>query len=223
MPAGYPAQGVLALHWQGMTPFALRPPEVTARILPGHWEADFIKGAANGSVAGIMVECTSRCIMLPSLHNASATTPLDGFSRRLRSVSRCLRKTSTDDQDAAMARHQDLARRLRMEIYFCDPTSPWQRGTNKKTRGLIREYLPEGAELNADSDSDSDLRRFEGLLNNRPRTVLGFHTPAEAFAEFKFGDLAGVALQARHCPHAEVGVDLCARMILSNDSTHTHN
>jgi IS30 family transposase len=179
---------------QGMTPIALRPPEVAARIVPGHWEADLIKGAANGSAVGTMVERTSRYIMLASLRNASASTVLDGFSRRLRTVPPCLRKTLTYDQGTEMALHQDLAKRLRMDIYFCDPHSPWQRGTNENANGLIREYLPKGADLG--TYSDSDLRRFEELLNNRPRAVLGFRTPAEVFAELKLGDLAGVALQA---------------------------
>ena len=179
---------------QGMTPIALRPPEVAARIVPGHWEADLIKGAANGSAVGTMVERTSRYILLARLRNASATTVLDGFSRRLRTVPSSLRKTLTYDQGTEMALHHDLAKRLRMDIYFCDPHSPWQRGTNENANGLIREYLPKGTDLSA--YSDADLRRIEELLNNRPRAILGFQTPAEVFAELKLSNLAGVALQA---------------------------
>ncbi len=179
---------------QGMTPIALRPPEVAARIVPGHWEADLIKGAANGSAVGTMVERTSRFIMLTKLPSASAAAVLEGFARRLRTVPASLRKTLTYDQGTEMALHKDLARRLRMDIYFCDPHSPWQRGTNENANGLIREYLPKGADLK--SYSDADLRRFEDLLNNRPRAILGFRTPAEVFAEIKLGEIAGVALQA---------------------------
>jgi IS30 family transposase len=179
---------------QGMTPIALRPPEVAARIVPGHWEADLIKGAANASAVGTMVERTSRFIMLTSLPNASASSVLDGFTRRLRTVPTSLRKTLTYDQGTEMSLHQDLAKRLRMDIYFCDAHSPWQRGTNENANGLIREYMPKGADLK--SYSDSDLRDIEELLNNRPRAVLGFRTPAEVFADLKLNEIAGVALQA---------------------------
>jgi IS30 family transposase len=179
---------------QVMTPIALRPPEVAARIVPGHWEADLIKGAANASAVGTMVERTSRFIMLTSLPNASASSVLDGFTRRLRTVPTSLRKTLTYDQGTEMSLHQDLAKRLRMDIYFCDAHSPWQRGTNENANGLIREYLPKGADLK--SYSDSDLRDIEELPNNRPRAVLGFQTPAEVFADLKINVIAGVALQA---------------------------
>jgi transposase, IS30 family len=179
---------------QGMTPIALRPPEVAARVVPGHWEADLIKGAANASAVGTMVERTSRFIMLTSLPNSGAAAALDGFSRRLRTVPPCLRKTLTYDQGTEMALHHELAKRLRIDIYFCDPHSPWQRGTNENANGLIREFLPKGVDLRA--YSDADLRRIEILLNNRPRAILGFRTPAEVFSELKLGDIAGVALQA---------------------------
>jgi IS30 family transposase len=179
---------------QGMTPIALRPPEVAARIVPGHWEADLIKGAGNASAVGTIVERKSRFIMLTPLPNASAVAVLEAFTRRLRSVPASLRKTLTYDQGTEMSLHHDLAKRLRMDIYFCDPHSPWQRGTNENANGLIREYLPKGANLK--SFSDADLRRFEDLLNNRPRAILGFRTPSEVFAELKLGDIAGVALQA---------------------------
>jgi IS30 family transposase len=179
---------------QGMTPIALRPPEVAARIVPGHWEADLIKGAGNASAVGTMVERTSRFIMLARLPNASSSAVLEGFTRRLRTVPASLRKTLTYDQGTEMSLHGDLAKRLRMDIYFCDPHSPWQRGTNENANGLIREYLPKGTDLS--THSDADLRRIEELLNNRPRKILGFQTPAEVFAKLKLGDIAGVALQA---------------------------
>lgn len=179
---------------QGMTPIALRPPEVAARIVPGHWEADLIKGARNASAVGTMVERTSRFLMLAKLPNATASAALDGFSRRLRTVPPCLRKTLTYDQGTEMSLHKDLAKRLHIDIFFCDPHSPWQRGTNENANGLIREYLPKGADLN--SFSDADLRAIENALNNRPRKILAFRTPAEVFAELKLDHIAGVALQA---------------------------
>jgi transposase, IS30 family len=179
---------------QNMTPIALRPPEVAARIVPGHWEADLIKGASNASAVGAIVERTSRFLMLARLDNASASSVLEGFSRRLRTVPPSLRKTLTYDQGTEMALHQDLAKRLRMDIYFCDPHSPWQRGTNENMNGLVREYLPKGTSLA--SLTDADLRRIEDSINNRPRKLLGFYTPSEVFSALKRDDILGVALQA---------------------------
>jgi IS30 family transposase len=179
---------------QNMTPIALRPPEVAARIVPGHWEGDLIKGARNLSAVGTMVERTSRFIMLARMDNASADSALAGFSRRLRTVPDSLRKTLTYDQGTEMARHQVLAKRLRMDIFFCDPHSPWQRGSNENANGLIREYLPKGADLR--NITQAQLTHVERLLNNRPRKILGFLTPAEVFASLKLNHIAGVALQA---------------------------
>lgn len=179
---------------QNMTPIALRPPEVAARIVPGHWEGDLIKGARNLSAVGTMVERTSRFIMLARMDSASADSALAGFSRRLRTVPDSLRKTLTYDQGTEMARHQLLAKRLRMDIFFCDPHSPWQRGSNENANGLIREYLPKGADLR--NITHAQLTHVERLLNNRPRKILGFLTPAEVFANLKLDHIAGVALQA---------------------------
>ena len=179
---------------QNMTPIALRPPEVAARIVPGHWEADLIKGARNASAVGTIVERTSRFLMLARMDNASACSVLEGFSRRLRSVPASLRKTLTYDQGTEMALHQDLAKRLRMDIFFCDPHSPWQRGTNENMNALVRQYLPKGTSLAA--LTDEDLRAIEDSINSRPRKLLNFYTPAEVFAALKRDDILGVALQA---------------------------
>jgi len=177
-----------------MTPIALRPPEVCARIVAGHWEGDLIKGAANRSAVGTLTERTSRYIMLAKLDGADATSALEGFTRRLRTVPESLRKTLTYDQGTEMALHQTLAKRLRIDIFFCDPHSPWQRGTNENANGLIREYLPKGTDLSV--HSHQQLSVVEALLNNRPRKILGYRTPAEVFAELRLGALGGVALQA---------------------------
>jgi IS30 family transposase len=179
---------------QDMTPIALRPPEVCARTVPGHWEGDLIKGAANRSAVGTLTERTSRYIMLAKLDGADATSALEGFTRRLRTVPESLRKTLTYDQGSEMALHHTLAKRLRIDIFFCDPHSPWQRGTNENANGLIREYLPKGTDLSV--HSHQQLSVVEALLNNRPRKILGYRTPAEVFAELKLDALGGVALQA---------------------------
>lgn len=178
---------------QGMTSIDLRPPEVAARIVPGHWEGDLIKGAANRSCVGTIVERTSRFIMLVKLDSASSSCVLEGFTRRLRSVPTCLRKTMTYDQGTEMASHATLSKRLRMDIFFCDPHSPWQRGTNENSNGLIREYLPKGMDLS--STTQQQLSSIEYALNHRPRKILGFRTPYEVFSELKLNSIAGVALQ----------------------------
>jgi IS30 family transposase len=179
---------------QDMTPISLRPPEVCARIVPGHWEGDLIKGAANRSAVGTLVERTSRFIMLAKLDSASATSVLDGFTRRLGSVPESLRKTLTYDQGTEMAMHKTLARRLHIDVFFCDPHSPWQRGSNENANGLIREFLPKGSDLS--QHSHQALAAVEASLNNRPRKILAYRTPAEVFAELKLDQVQGVALQA---------------------------
>lgn len=177
-----------------MVSIALRPPEVAARVVPGHWEGDLIKGAAGRSAIGTLVERTSRYVMLVPLQGLSASHILDGFSRRLREVPASLRKTLTYDQGSEMALHKLLAKRLRMEVYFCDAHSPWQRGSNENANGIIREFLPKGIDLSP--FTSKDLLSLEFVLNNTPRKILGFKTPDEVFSQLKIGDIAGVALQA---------------------------
>lgn len=179
---------------QDMTPIALRPPEVAARIVPGHWEGDLIKGAGGRSAIGTLVERTSRYIMLVRLDGLSAEHILSGFSRRLRSVPASLRKTLTYDQGSEMAFHSSLSSRLRIAVFFCDAHSPWQRGSNENANGIIREILPKGVDLSP--FTDKNLRDIEFILNNTPRKILGFATPHEVFSQLKLNAIAGVALQA---------------------------
>lgn len=177
-----------------MTPIALRPPEVAARIVPGHWEGDLIKGAKGRSAIGTLVERTSRYIMLVRLDGLSAQHILDGFSRRLRSIPPSLRKTLTYDQGSEMALHKDLSRKLRMDVFFCDAYKPWQRGSNENANGIIREFLPKGIDLSP--FTDQNLSDLEFVLNNTPRKILAFKTPHEVFSRLKIDHVAGVALQA---------------------------
>jgi IS30 family transposase len=179
---------------QNITPIDLRPPEVAARVVPGHWEGDLIKGARNASAVGTIVERTSRYVMLVKLDNSSSGCVLDGFTQRLRRAPASLRKTMTYDRGTEMALHETLAKRLRMDIYICDPHSPWQRGSNENANGLIREYLPKGMDLSC--VTQAQLTAIEKSLNTRPRQILGFRTPAEVFADLKLDNIAGVALQA---------------------------
>src|SRR3990167_4729524 len=176
-----------------MTSIDMRPPEVAARIVPGHWEGYLIKGANNQSSVGTLVERLSRYVMLVKLDSATAEDILQGFKRRLQTVPESLRKTMTYDQGREMSKHQDLSAALKMDIYFCDPRSPWQRGSNENANGLIREYLPKGTDLS--QVSQQQLTAIEHSLNNRPRKILNFHSPAEVFTQLTSDLIRGVALQ----------------------------
>jgi IS30 family transposase len=176
-----------------MTPISLRPPEVAARIVPGHWEGDLIKGAGGRSAIGTLVERTSRYVMLVRLDGCSAQHILEGFSRRLLRIPPGLRRTLTYDQGSEMALHKDLARRLRMDVFFCDAYKPWQRGSNENANGIIRRYLPKGLDLS--TFTDDDLASLEAVINNRPRPILDYATAQEVFSQLKIDAVAGVALQ----------------------------
>ena len=130
-----------------MTNISLRPPEVAARIVPGHWEGDLIKGAMNRSSVGTLVERISRYTMLVKLDGNTAQDVLEGFKRRLKSIPESLRKTMTYDQGSEMALHETLSADLKIDIFFCDPHSPWQRGSTENANGLVREFLPKGMDL----------------------------------------------------------------------------
>lgn len=177
-----------------MTNISLRPPEVAARIVPGHWEGDLIKGAMNRSSVGTLVERLSRYTMLVKLDGNTAQDVLEGFRRRLKSIPESLRRTMTYDQGSEMALHETLSAQLKMDIFFCDPHSPWQRGSNENANGLVREFLPKGMDLS--QVSHQELTAIEHLLNHRPRKILNFHSPHEVFSTLTADLIAGVALQA---------------------------
>jgi IS30 family transposase len=113
------------------------------------------------------------------MKDATADTSLSSFSRGLSKVAKTMRVSMTYDQGKEMARHAELADRLKIKVYFCDPHSPWERPTNENTNGLIHQYLPKGIDLSI--YSQKDLHKFADSLNNRPRKVLGFRTPLEAY------------------------------------------
>ena len=187
------ARGVLRSNSvQNMTMLAQRPYAVEARIEPGHLEGDLIKGKHNRSAVGTLVERTSRRVMLVKLNNGTAPEVLEGFTRRLKAIPKNLRKTMTYDQGCEMAIHQTLSKRLDMPIFFCDPHSPWQRGSNENMNGLIRQYLPKGTDLS--NISHQQLAAIERSLNNRPRKILGFKTPNEVFSTMKHANAESVAL-----------------------------
>jgi len=164
---------------QNITPIDLRPLEAASRLLPGHWEGDIVKGAGGKSCIGTLVERTSRLVLLVPLRSASSMEVYRAFARRLRQLPAGMRLSLTYDRGSEMALHERLSQSLNMPIYFCRPYSPWQRGSNENTNGLLRQFLPKGMDLS--TLSPAQIARIEALLNNRPRRILGFRTPLEVF------------------------------------------
>ena len=156
----------------------LRPPEVDDRLLPGHWEGDFLKGGYTSAV-GTLVDRHSLFVMLAKMEGCTATAALKGFTDTFAPLPPELRKTLTYDRGKEMALHAELARGTGLSIYFADPYSPWQRGINENTNGLLRQYLPKGQNLA--HYSQRELDEIAWSLNTRPRKSLGFRTPAEVF------------------------------------------
>jgi len=167
-----------------MVSLHVRPPEVEDRLIPGHWEGDLIKGAFNRSAVGTLVERTSRLVMLVRMENASAAAALEGFSRVLNGIPEPMRKTLTYDQGKEMSDHKRLSLETGVKVYFADPHSPWQRGINENTNGLLRQYFPKGTDLNVFTQEHLDAVAWQ--LNTRPRKSMGWKCPAEMFTPEAF-------------------------------------
>ncbi|WP_409932418.1 IS30 family transposase [Paraburkholderia sp. BCC1886] len=163
-----------------MVSIHVRPPEIEDRLLPGHWEGDFIKGAGNQSSVGVLVERTSRLVLLAKMEDATAASALAGFAAKLSSIVAPLRQSFTYGQGKEMSRHKELAAATGVNGYFCDPHSPRQRGTCENTNGLLRKYLPKGTDLSVYSHDEPDA--IADSLNSRPRTTHNFHSPSDVFA-----------------------------------------
>ena len=161
-----------------------RPPEVEERLVPGHWEGDLIKGAHNRSAVGTLVERTTLFTVLSRMDNASAESALSGFSHVLNRIEAQKRLSLTYDQGREMAQHQRLTEATGVKVYFADPHSPWQRGINENTNGLLRQYLPKGSDLSVFTQKELDAIAWK--LNTRPRKSLGFKCPAELFTPDAF-------------------------------------
>jgi IS30 family transposase len=167
-----------------MVSIHVRPPEVNDRVMPGHWEGDLIKGAGNRSSVGVLVERTTRLVLLvklPHPNPATAAHVLQAFSDKLNAIASPMRQSLTYDRGREMAEHAKLTENTGMKVYFCDPYSPWQRGSNENTNGLLRQYFPKGTDLSGYTQQQLDAVADE--LNGRPRMTLGFSTPLEIYAQ----------------------------------------
>lgn len=163
-----------------MVSIHVRPPEVQDRVMPGHWEGDLIKGAGNKSAVGVLVERSSRLVLLARMPDATASSALAAFTAKLNSIAAPMRQSLTYDQGREMAYHAELARATNIRVYFCDPHSPWQRGTCENTNGLLRQYLPKGTDLSVYTQQELDA--IADSLNTRPRATHNWRNPLEVFA-----------------------------------------
>ena len=175
-----------------------RPSEADDRVVPGHWEGDLIIGLRRSAI-GTLVERSTRFTLLlhlppmeghgqasrvkngPATAGHGAEAVRDAITRAIVTLPRQLRRSLAWDQGAEMARHAELRVLAGLPVYFCDPRSPWQRGTNENTNGLLRQYFPKGTDLSA--HGSEELEAVAAALNSRPRETLGWRTPAEALDE----------------------------------------
>ncbi len=156
-----------------------RPKEVADRTVPGHWEGDLLVGHANASALGTLVERTTRFTLLVPLKAKDAATVRQAFARELRTLPRQLRRSLTYDQGPEMREHRLFTKQTKMRVYFAHPSSPWERGTNENTNGLLRQFFPKGTRFT--QVSRAEIKRVQLLLNDRPRKILDWHSPAHAF------------------------------------------
>ena len=160
-----------------------RPPEAADRAVPGHWEGDLIMGAGNASAIGTLVERATRFVLLLHLpHGHDPAAVADAMTEAMAGLPAALRRTLAWDQGKEMAAHKQISLATGLDVYFCDPHSPWQRGSNENTNGLLRQYFPKGTSLAV--HGQARLEEVADELNARPRKTLGWKTPAQALDQF---------------------------------------
>lgn len=145
---------------------------MTGEVTLGHWEGDFIKGGYNSSVVGVLVERKTRFVVLCRMDGCTAADAVGGFTRQMKKLPAFLRESLTYDRGSEMANFEALSRQLKMDIWFCDPHAPWQRGGNENTNGLLRQFLPKGSDLSI--ASQTLLNDIARPINGRPRETLGW-------------------------------------------------
>jgi len=158
---------------------SVRPPEVADRAVPGHWEGDLLAGNKWSNIA-TLVERQSRYVMLVRLPARDTGTVVKALARRIRRLPSSLKQSLTWDRGKEMSQHRSFTIATDVQVYFCDPSSPWQRGSNENTNGLLRQYFPKGSDLSNVTQRQLDTIALK--LNTRPRETLGWQTPAEVMA-----------------------------------------
>lgn len=164
-----------------MTSIDERPKEIDARIVPGHWEGDLIAGRWKKSALGTLTERTTRISFLVPLKKTDPETVRKAFAREMRRLPQQMKLSLTYDQGKEMMQHQLFTKHTKIKVYFAHPSSPWERGTNENTNGLVRQYFPKGTDFNL--IQARQIKRVQRLLNDRPRKCLGFLKPDEVFSK----------------------------------------
>ena len=176
----YPKGGTTPSRLPGQIADAIsireRPAEIEDRAVPGHWEGDLLSGTNNSHMA-TLVERHSRFAMLIKVQGKDTASVVSALSKQVRKLPLELRRSLTWDRGKEMADHKNFTIATDVQVYFCDPRSPWQRGSNENTNGLLRQYFPKGTDLSG--YSQAYLNKIALRLNQRPRKTLGFKTPAD--------------------------------------------
>jgi IS30 family transposase len=165
----------------GMVMISERPPEVADRAVPGHWEGDLLMGNRDTAIATLVERQTRYCQLVALPKGTNAEPVCEALKQSITTLPQQLRRSLTWDQGKEMAAHRQFSVQTGVDVYFCDPRSPWQRGSNENTNGLLRQYFPKGQSLAGVTQPELD--EIASKLNNRPRQTLGFRTPAQQLTE----------------------------------------